>query len=307
MGMGAIALLPVLSSCSNVQTTTAQCAVLIHNGYFDARHVEAILLPGQRHNSNNVTTHYIYCNARNYIVGANGDDPNTKFISAKTAPDPHTGDGTPVDVRLTAYFTTNENSTAIKEFLPFCEKYNCFSPKDNTSNDQLDRSSAPGWENMLNENFPNAITRSVQQAMLQFQPAVWNDTSKWPKVADAISTAFNAQILTQTESTTHFFCGQGASATSCPPVRFSIEHIDPTDPQIRATYNQQVEQQQLQALAREQGKTNAAQLKAAKKKYGPLANYYLGLQDTIAACKTSATQCIVSLGQNATPTVNAGK
>lgn len=303
LGMGMIALLPILSACGKVQTTTAQCAVLIHNGYFDSRHVEAVVLPGQRHSKNNVQVHYLYCNARNYIVGPNGD--LTSPIQAKTAADA-TGDGTPVDVELTAYFTTNENTDAIKAFLPFCEKYNCFSPKDNTNNTQLDKSSSSGWNNMLAENFPNAIKRSTQEAMLQFPTNIWNDTSQWPKVADAIQADFSQQILTQTESTVHFFCGQGASATTCPPVRFSIESIQPTDPKIRQIYNQQVEQQQEQELAVQQGKTNAAVLAAAKQEYGSLANYFLGLQDTIAKCQNNA-QCIVSIGGTTQPSVNVGK
>lgn len=291
-----------LAACSNVKTYSSQCAYIIHNGYFDAHHVEQILLPGQQSHKSNTTPRYVYCNARNFIVKPGAGDLTTP-IQAKTAAATN-GDGTPVDVQLSAYFTLNESKNALDAFLPFCEKYNCFSPKDTANNSDLDHSSSPGWNNMLQENFPNAITRATQDAMLQFPTNVWNDTSQWPKVADAIAAEFQSQMQIQTGSSIPFFCGQGATTSKCPPVRFSVEHIDPTDSAIRTTYNQQVEQQYEQQLAEQQGKTNAAQLKAAKEKYGPLANQILGELDTIAACKGATSQCIVSLGSGA-PTVSA--
>lgn len=285
--------LPILSACHNVQTFASQCAYVIQNGYFDQRHVKDILLPGQRYNGNNVTTRYVYCNARNYVVNTRSGDL-TDPIQAKTKAGSN-GDGTPVDVQLTAYFTVNQNRQAMLDFLPFCEKYNCFSPKDTTGNDTQERSSSEGWRNMIDENFPNAIHRAVQHAMLQFPPNIWNDTSQWPKVADAVQADFAEQMGVATQATTPFFCGQGSTPTKCDPVRFSIERIDPTDSAIRDTYNQQVEQQYQQQLAAQQARTNAALLRAAKAKYGPQADYFLGLQDTIDHCKGNAS-CVISVG-----------
>lgn len=306
-----LAIIPVIAilgalaaACSNVQTFASQCAYVIQNGYFDVHHVNAILLPGQRYNGNNVTTRFVYCNARNYIVDQrpNSDDRlagGPGFVSAKTAPDPKTGDGTPVDVQLDAYFTLNEGRQAMLDFLSFCEKYNCFSPQDTTGNDNSARSSTQGWLNMIDENFPRAINRATQQAMLQFPTNIWNDTGQWPKVADAIEANFAAQMEISTQQTTPFFCGQGShfdhGVFRCDPVKFSIETIQPSDPQIRSIYNQQVEQSQQQQLANQEAATNAALLGAAEKKYGNLAGYFLGLQDTINQCKGNAN-CSVIIG-----------
>jgi hypothetical protein len=292
-----IGVTPFMTGCHNVRTFASQCAYIIQSGYFDQHHTRAILMPGQRYNGNGVTARYVYCNARNYIVSNSNplhdlDNP----IQAKTKPSSN-GDGTPVDVQLTAYFTVNQNHDAMLDFLPFCEKYNCFSPKDTSGNDTTNHSSSPGWNNMLAENFPNAITRATQHAMLQFPPNIWNDTSQWPKVSDAIAADFADQMQTQTGSTTPFFCGQGATQDKCPPIRFSIEHIDPTDNAIRDTYNQQVQQQYQQQLAAQQKRTNTALLNAARAKYGKFADYFLGLQDTIDHCTKNAN-CNVIIGGN---------
>src|SRR3954453_11408866 len=87
-----------VAACSNTQTFASQCAYVIHNGYFDARHVERIMHPGERKNTNNTTVRYVYCNARNYLVSSSSDanvDQHTA-IQARTGPD-STGDGTPVN------------------------------------------------------------------------------------------------------------------------------------------------------------------------------------------------------------------
>lgn len=306
-GLAGVVVLPFLAACQNVQTFSSQCAYIIHNGYFDARHVEQILLPGERGNHNNATVRYVYCNARNFRIQPGGDVPGVDHISAKTAPSSN-GDGTPVDVELEAYFSVNQNHSALLSFLPFCEKYSCFSDKDTAGNQALDNSSSEGWNNMLKENFPNAINRSTQQAMLKFAPNIWNDTSQWPKVADAISANFASQMQIQDSSPDGlpFFCDQGATPTTCKLVRFAIESITPSDPNIRDIYNQQVEQQQQQLLARQQAKTNADLLAAAKKKYGPYASYFLGLQDTINKCNDNAS-CTVILGSGGgSPSISVG-
>lgn len=306
LGVAAVVATPLLTGCQNVQTFSSQCAYIIQNGYFDAHHVKTILLPGERSNHTNSTVKYLYCNARNYRIQPGGDVSGLTQISAKTAPSSN-GDGTPVDVQLEAYFSVNQNHQALLDFLPFCEKYNCFSPKDTAGNQNLDNSSSPGWNNMLAENFPNAINRATRTAMLQFPPTVWNDTSQWSKVADAISANFSQQLQVQDSSpdSEPFFCDQGSTPTSCKPVRFAIESIDPSDPQIRAIYNQQVEQQQQTLLAQQQAKTNAAELRAARQKYGKLADYFLGLQDTINDCKGNAN-CDVIIGGSGSTSVAVG-
>lgn len=283
-----------VAACSNTQTFASQCAYVIHNGYFDARHTEAILHPGERQNTNNTTVRFVYCNARNWIVSTGKDanvDQRTPIL-ARTGPDA-TGDGTPVDVEASAHWTANENHPVMLRFLGFCEKYNCFAPKD-TSNNEGTRSSSPGWLNMTQENWRFAFSRAVQVALQGFKPDVWNDQSQWPKVSKAIGDQIKAELRAQTSSgDVDYFCGTDVhlkpgmkenepDAWTCPDIAVTVENIQPQDAGIKTIYNQQVQQQQELKLAGAQKQTNAAILEAAKVKYGPYAEYYLGLID---ACK----------------------
>jgi hypothetical protein len=292
----------LLAGCNNTQTYASQCAYQIQNGYFDARHVKNILHPGERKNTNNSQTRYVYCNARNYIVTKQQDvgDLHTP-ITAKTGKNQY-GDGTPVELQESMFFTLNQNEPVMLKFLPFCEKYSCFSKKDTNNNADQAHSSSPGWNNLLAENVRFALRRATQNAMLQFAPDVWNDQSKWPQIADKISADLKTQLRGQTGSGDEdFFCGSGASqipgksqsapdAYTCPDIRVSIEDIEPQDPQVKNIYNKQVQQQNLRQLADEEKKTNEAQLEAAKAKYGSRAEYFLGLQDTCAKAQT----CVIN-------------
>jgi hypothetical protein len=279
----------VAAGCGNTQTFASQCAFQIQNGYFDARHVKDILHPGERVNSNNVKERFVYCNARNYLVStakdANVDQHSA--IQARTAPGSN-GDGTPLNVEVGMHWTLNQNEPVLLRFLGFCEKYNCFAPRD-TSENEGSRSSSQGWINMTQENHRFALQRAVQVAALKFGPNVWNDQSKWPDVGRAITDEIKNQLRIQTGSDdVDFFCGtdvhlkpgkneHASDAWTCPDISVTVDNISPQDPGIRRIYNQQVLQQQLKSLADEQKKTNQAQLSAAKAKYGSQAEYFLGL------------------------------
>jgi hypothetical protein len=285
-----------LTAGNNTQTTVSQSAYVIHNGYFDARHVEDIVHPGQRVNTNNTTVRFVYANARNWIVSSSKDanvDQHTP-IQAKTAAD-ESGDGTPVDVQASAHWTTNQNEPVMLRFLGFCEKYNCFAPKD-TSDNEGERSAAPGWINMTQENWRFAFSRAVQRATQKFPPNVWNDQSKWPEVAKQVTSFIKEELRAQTSSgDVDYFCGTDVhlkpgmredqpNAWTCPDIAVTIENIEPQDPGVKDIYNKQVQQQQELKLAEAAKATNAAQLKAAKSKYGSQAEYWLGMID---ACKAS--------------------
>jgi hypothetical protein len=289
-----LAIAATVAACSNTQTFASQCAYVIHNGYFDARHVENIMHPGERQNTQNTTVRYVYCNARNYLVSETKDanvDQHTAIL-ARTGPD-SSGDGTPVSAEVGMHWTLNQNHPVMLRFLGFCEKYNCFAPKDTSSNEG-ERSASAGWLNMTQENHRFALQRAVQNALLQFKPDVWNDQSKWPDVAKAISADLKAEFRTQTSSDdVDYFCGtdvhlkpgareSDADAWTCPGISVTVESIAPQDAGIKKIYNQQVQQQQQLKLAQAQESTNEAELKAAKAKYGSQAEYWLGMID---ACK----------------------
>jgi hypothetical protein len=291
------------TGCSNTQTFASQCAYQIKNGYFDARHVSDILHPGERKNSNNVTTRYVYCNARNYIFTSHSDATADVHapIEAKTSKNDQ-GDGTPVNVDASAHFALNQNEPTMLSFLGFCEKYNCFASKDTTDNGSSSHSSSPGWMNMLNENMRFAMQRATQVAMQKFPPDVWNNQSSWPAVGDAISAELKQQIKNQIGGTDQdYFCGTGVhlkSASSesavdswtCPDISVTVDNVTPVDPGVRNIYNQEVRQQQLRQLAVEKLKTNQAELTAAKARYGDMAETFLGIID---ACQGKQSCYIV--------------
>jgi hypothetical protein len=283
------------TACNNTQTYASQCAYQIQNGYFDARHVKDILHPGERKNSNNVTTRYVYCNARNFVWSTKPSSVADVHspIEARTNKNQY-GDGTPVNVELGLHFSLNENENVMLRFLGFCEKYSCFSSKDTSGNSNLANSSSAGWMNMLHENMRFAGERATREAMLKFAPDIWNDQSQWPKVADEIQKNIKSELKAQEGVPEDFFCGAGVApeggAYSCPDISVTVDNIEPQDEQVRRIYNQQVQQQQLRALADQQKKTNEAELEAAKAKYGSHAEFFLGLQDV---CK-NAKPCVLT-------------
>src|SRR4051812_17750503 len=76
-----------LTACNNTQTTAAECAYVISNGYFDAKHIKDFVLPGNRVNTHNTQVKYVPCNARNFIVTTRaGDFDRHEPVAAKTAP-----------------------------------------------------------------------------------------------------------------------------------------------------------------------------------------------------------------------------
>jgi len=306
-----VAIAVALAGCNNTQTRASQCAYQIENGYFDARHISAILHPGERRDESGTFSKYVYCNARNYAVAKDKNAVADSYtpIEAKTAANSY-GDGTPVDVYGTVYFGLNQNEDVMRQFLGFCEKYNCFGSNDADASSNQAHSSSAGWNNMLAENMRFALQRATQRAMLEFAPDVWNDQSKWPKIADTIAEDMRDQLRNVTgtaaavapgEEPADYFCGSGVrlnkgahehepGAWTCPRIRVVIDQIDPQDPDVRTIYNQQVQQQYERQLADEAKKTNEAKLSAAKAKYGDAyAGYFLGMQDV---CQGSTT-CVI--------------
>lgn len=283
-----------LTACNNTQTTAAECAYVISNGYFDAKHIQDFVLPGNRVNTHNTQVKYVPCNARNFIITTRqGDFDRHEPVTAKTAP----GKGTPampVNIQLTAYWQLNQhNRGAMDQFLAFCQKYSCFGSENDISKSATFASE--GFKGLLRENFSFAIDRTAVQAVRSFGPDLWTNQADWQKVADALSEDFANQMRKATGADVDFFCASGAGS-ECKPVRFTIEDISPVDPKVKDLYNQQVLVGNQTALSNAQKAANIAALNAAKAKYGPNAGDYLGEQDTIEKCKEAAATCVVTIG-----------
>lgn len=296
VALGAVLAMTGLAGCNNTKTSAAECAYVIQNGYFDAKHIQDIVLPGNRVNTHNTQVSYVPCNARNFIITTRKDvGDRSDPVRAKTAADLHTSTpAMPVVIQLTAYFQLNQHDKeAMKDFYGFCQKYDCFGSADEISHSA--NFASDGWRGLLRENFSFAIDRTAVQAVQQFGPDLWNNRAEWPKVADMLSTDFANQIKTSTGSKYDYFCASGAG-TECKPVRFTIEDIEPADPAVKAIYDQQVLVGNQKALSLAQKAANQAALDAAKAKYGPNAGAILGQLDVINACKSTGGTCVVSVG-----------
>lgn len=293
-----------LTACNNTQTEASACAYVIQNGYFDAKHVKDIVHPGGRVNTHNTTVRELPCNARNYRFGKNNDADVTQPITAKAGP---ATSGTPVEVQETAHFTLNQSDDILKNFLPVCEKYNCFNESGHNGSSGSDANYAsPGWKGFLSENLKYAMTIATQQAAHDFKNDLWADSSQWPALGAAVGKNLKAALRAQIPTDFDFLCGAGGTESKCPDITVTVEQVDPADQSIRDLYNQQVTQAQQQQLAEAQAKTNRAQLDAARQKYGAGAGAVLGQLDVISACKASGAQCVVTIGGGTGVNVQAG-
>jgi len=299
VAFGGIAMLS-LTACSHATPSISQCAIITGRGAGDNQKIEKVVYPGQKvGKGSSEQTWYVYCNARNYIEGEKGGDraePLTVKVGGGKPGDP----GMPISVSLAVYWQLNQSKDVLQQFFPFCFKYGCASQdsQQDSSNQDLAHSSTRGWNAMLTENIPLALNRAALDVAQTFPSTLWQDQSQWQAFGKAIASKFQVEMQEQTGNTkVNYFCGPGSDTgkasrpvDGCKPVQISVQNIVPADKQIVQQYNQQVAAQNAQAV-------NAATLKAAQAKYGPLANYSLMLQDLVDKCAQEHVTCNIYLGQ----------
>lgn len=304
-----------LVACSSAKAYASQCVYIIQNGYLDAKHIDEILHPGEKADTNDKTTRYIYCNARNYLVRPGGDydlnDPsNFPPLVGQTKENPDGTPGNPMAVQLSVYWQLNQNDDVLTKFLPYCEKFTCFSDEGTGGSD---RNSTPGWNSMLKETFAPALNRAVRSSLNQFNGNLDLDQSKWPALADKISLAFMEEVkVSDGSGDDDFFCSSGSeqvgedlgSGYNCAPVRVTVDNVTVANAKARDVRDQTTTLDAEKQLADKQKVVNEAELKAAKAKYGEFAEYFLALQDTIAKCAEAGQNCTVVLGGSGNPNVN---
>jgi hypothetical protein len=288
-----------IAGCSQATPALSQCAIVTGNGLGEGHNIVNIARPGDVINIGNAQTVWYYpCDARNFVTAPSGGDRNAP-LSVRTGPGAGGTPGMPVNVWTSVYFTPNQETDAMKAFLPFCLKYGCAASQDqiNSSNQDNPHFSTAGWEGMLQENMGPAIDRATQAVIGEYGPTLWTDHAAWAKLGDQIAANLNAELAQETGSSTPFFCGNSSTTTSCTPMTVVVSNVTPTDSQIVTEYNQQIEAEN--ALA-----ANTAELKAAKELYGPYASYFLGLDNLAQQC---GTKCVIYVGApDAVPTA-AGK
>lgn len=290
-----IAAVASLSGCTSAKSYPSECTLVVGDGGGDNHKVKKVAYPGTSVKTNgDEKLWYLPCSSRNWRVTDNPNDGDirTPLVSYTSASNGHPR--MQVKIQLSVYFGLNENEQVLKnQFLPFCMKYTCYSTSANQKNDNSSFAS-DGFVGMLKENLQPALNRAVQTATQNFGPELWSDRAMWTKLGDAIS----AQISPETRKgwatsapNTDFFCGDTTASRTgkCTPVSVVIDSIVPFDPRV-----QQIADDEL--VLQQQVRLTTEQIAQAKRKYGSLANYYLGLMDSIQKCKDAGQNCTVVIG-----------
>jgi hypothetical protein len=293
IAIGALLMLAGLTACSSANAFPSQCAYVIGDGAGDSHQIKQIIRPGGRvDDKGDDLVEFVPCNARNFLITdqeKTGDRQSPALgRTAASGKEP----ALPVKAYLRSYFTLNQSDDALRAFLPFCEKYGCYEtdPDKVTGGSNY---STDGWNGMLRENYSLVIDKVFRDAVADFPPTVWQTQGEWPKIAEKMSASFAKEMQKATGSTENFFCGTWNKdqdrTENCTPVRFEIDSIRPEDERVESI-------QQQTALAEQEKALNDAKAKATATRYGPLSNYFNGLQDTIAACKEAGQSCTIVIG-----------
>jgi hypothetical protein len=301
-----LALLPLLAlvaflaaGCGgHASTTSALCAVVIGDGQSSHdSNVHNTYFPNQKiHYANqSELVRYFPCNSRNYIVnpGKTLNAANQVIGDRHSPTTAKTKGHTLVQIWSHALWTLNEDKTIIKNrFWPVCLKYTCYQTNSGGSSSNF---STPGWNGMLGEVLGPALDRSIAAVINNANDSVWvdSDQTEFTKLGAKASNLFAAKVQQELGYQDPVFCGSGNSqwpnplnpgkgTFHCSNVRIVIDAIEPVSKQLAA---------QVQSVS-----LNQQRLEKAKDLYGSMASYFLGLQDTVEACKTAAVACVINIG-----------
>ena len=287
----------LLTACFNqAKTYASECGLVIGKGYDDAHRIKHVIYPGGKVNTQGDEAFYrLPCNARNYLVTNNdGGDRKRPSISYTAA--------SKTDARLqevltySVYFGLNQNEKVLKDFLPFCEKYTCYSTPDT----QQVNFAAPGWNGMLKENFSPALDRASNDTLREFGPDIDQQPALWPQVGAKMATNFMREVKQSwaAETTDDFFCGDTAASRTgkCTPVQIVIDSIAPADAAVVAARNSK-------SLLNAQASLNAARVRQAKALYGPYWAEALKDLDLLQKCKDTGQVCTMVFGSDGKPSI----
>lgn len=300
--LGAIIALVALTACGEAKAYGSQCAFIIGEGGGDVREIKQIVYPNEKSdNLGDDIARYVPCNSRNYLVAARPENRDRETPSvARTG----AAEGLPareVKIFWSSFWTLNQNEEALRAFVPFCEKYNCYASEDEVSGEE--NFATAGWNGMLAENWGPSADRAFARAVTEFGPNLWNNRSEWPALAEKVSEFMVEELRTATGSDVPFFCGPGGntreSIDQCAPPRFVVDSVQTVDGRAEA-------QQQATANVAGESGLNVTRRAEAERLYGSQADYWLGLQDALQKCKDSGQQCTVVVGGGAGVNVTPG-
>jgi hypothetical protein len=289
-----------ISACTStpMATTSDMCAYTQGTGRDGADAlVHKVYYPGQQFSKDSRENTFTFpCNARN-IRFANGstdvwaDGNRIGTITARTK------DGTEVLIDIRMDWTLNQTEDVLKNvFVPICKKANCASTNSDVRNDNF---STDGWsKGLLGENATPTFYNATIDVVREYGDEVWTNPVLKDEVGQKVSMLFMQRFHANTGSTKDMFCGSGdssgwsgavgTSTFNCAPVRVTAEHIEVKD-------KSRLDAQAREAKAKAEQAANAAELTAAKAKYGTEAEKVLGDLARIQACRDAGmTQCGVN-------------
>lgn len=309
-----IPLAVMLAGCGKVSPPSAMIAYVVGDGKdgHDNR-VHNIVYPDQKvsYDDQREIIRYVPSNSRNYIINDGSQrDANNHRVGDRFKPVlAYTKTGTPILVSIRAFWTLNESKPALMKFWELCFKYTCADSKAEGGNANF---GTKGWNGMLGENFGPSVDTSTRDSAETIGDDIWqfHKETLYNQLASLVSEHFADEVRKTTGYNVDLFCGSGNSGWPdprqpgkgeyrCTNVRFVVDDV-----QLAPVKNNA-------SGSTANNKTlNADRLKAAQALYGDTAGYWLGVQDTIAACKQGGVSCVINLGGtgNAVPVpVTSGK
>lgn len=300
------------SACSTASTTSAQIAYIVGNGQDgnDAK-IHKIVYPGEKVDiGDGEEVLYVPAGSRNFIINPKGK------VNAGGAPigdrhDPvlaRTSTGTKIKLWLEIDWTLNQSKPALYKFYDVCFKYDCFTDSKQSNDVNF---ASPGWNGWLGEQVSPSIDSTMFAVMTGFGDEVWQSPTDeiYEKIALKASGLFWGKLRARTGYTEDLICGSGNSTWldtkhqefECTQVRFIITGIEPLASELDKTNDQATQADQERAL-------NEKRFNSAEKLYGSQTNHWLGVQDSVRACKEAGVTCVVTIG-GASPVVSipAGK
>lgn len=280
-------------------TSPASCAFIVGDGQAgDNSSLDGVVYPNHSLSvGDGQVAEFIPCNSRNYIINngtvknANGKQVGDRFTPTIA----YTSTGTAIAIWTSSYWTPNESPEAMKDFYALCLKYTCYSNKDQAGSNDF---STAGWNGLLGENFGSSIDLAGLDAASKIGDAIWQDHSPalYAQLGDAMSQDFDNVVRAKTGYDQNLFCGSGNSGFTSS----SDKYFNCTDVRIEVDFVTLAPNQGGSSSSAGQAQVNAERLKNAEAEYGPAASasFWLGLQDTLAACHTGST-CDVYLNTSA--------
>lgn len=287
----------VLAGCSNqpVVPQPGEYGFVVGGGSSSNQNLHYIVSPGVHIKvSNGDRVLYVPAGTRDFITakpgtkGADITNPNPSYTAGAEGEKP---------IQILTYshvvFELNPNKSVQFRFYDnLCTKYGCGSLTSDVNNDNntLKLNSPPGWLQMIRDKFTTAVGNATREASATYGPTLWSSTADWTAYGNKIATFLPKELaLAAGAGSDSYFCGPLSTAKDCKPLTVLVNDVVPTDTAISNQYSQANE-------ADLQAQSAANRARVAHALYGTDGPFWLGVKDSIAACKSSNVVCNFYVG-----------